>query len=56
MRNIVTAAISRLQGLSDGVSSAEAEPDDARPESTVERSALQALSDTDALLQRATRR
>jgi chemotaxis protein MotC len=56
VRNIVTAAISRLQGLSDGVSSAEAEPDDARPESTVERSALQALSDTDALLQRATRR
>ncbi len=38
------------------VSSAAAEPDDARPESTVERSALQALSDTDALLQRATRR
>ncbi|CAN2533792.1 hypothetical+protein [Methylocapsa aurea] len=56
VRNIVTAAISRLQGLSDGVSSAAAEPDDARPESTVERSALQALSDTDALLQRATRR
>ncbi|HEY8065729.1 MAG TPA: hypothetical protein VIF40_13550 [Methylosinus sp.] len=56
VRNIVTAAISRLQGAADGVSSAAPEPVDARPESTVERSALQALSDTDALLQRATRR
>ena len=59
VRNIVIAAINRLQGASDGVSSAAPaapKPDDARPESTVERSARQALSDADALLQRATRR
>jgi chemotaxis protein MotC len=59
VRNIVTAAISRLQGASEGVSSATPSPPAAeatRPESTVERSAQQALTDADALLQRATRR
>ena len=59
VRNIVTAAIARLQGGSDGASSAAAtapEPEQTRPESTVERSARQALTDADALLQRATRR
>lgn len=59
VRNIVTAAISRLQGVTDGVSSAAATPpaqEELRPDSMVERTAQQALSDADALLQRATRR
>jgi len=59
VRNIVIAAIGRLRGASDGVSSAASaapEPEETRPDSTVERSARQALSDADALLQRATRR
>jgi chemotaxis protein MotC len=55
----VTAAISRLQGVADGVSSAAASApaqEEMRPDSMVERSAQQALTDADALLQRATRR
>ncbi|MBG0808599.1 hypothetical protein IY145_04345 [Methylosinus sp. H3A] len=59
VRNIVIAAIGRLQGASDGVSSAAPatpESEEARSDSTVERSARQALGDADALLQRATRR
>ncbi|PWB94335.1 hypothetical protein [Methylosinus sporium] len=59
VRDIVTAAISRLRGESEGVSSAAPTApalEAARPESTIERGAQQALSDADALLQRATRR
>lgn len=59
VRNIVTAALARLRGESDGVSSGATiapEPEETRPESTVERSAHRAMAEADALLQRATRR
>lgn len=54
MRDIVTAAVARLQAAPDGAAAPETEPETLpQAVSPVERSARQALADADALLQRA---